>query len=93
MMEVVKTDLLSTVDHICYNYFVTERKGLFGPMASFFKGVSRLFTLEGESSDYPFLGKSDAEAIRSDWEMVGNDIRRATEKFVSENTVKEEKSQ
>ena len=58
-------------------------------MASFLKGVSRIFTLEGKHTSYPFLEKSDAEANRSDWGIVGNDIRQAAEKFASENTAKE----
>ncbi len=72
---------------------MSERKGFFCTITPFLKGASRIFPFKRNLSDYPFLEKSDAEAIRSDWEMVGNDIRQATEKFASENTVKEVKSQ
>ena len=46
---------------------------------SFLKGVGSGFDLFSPPKPYPF--KSDAEAIRSDWEAVGQDMWKAIRHF------------
>lgn len=50
------------------------------------KGAARSVDLFGkldENNPLPFE-ESDNEALRKDWEKVGQDIRHATKKYVSE---------
>lgn len=48
-------------------------------MKAFFKGAARLLDVFGILSRQevePILAKSDAEAIRSDWEAIGKDFEK-----------------
>lgn len=56
------------------------------PVKSSLKGAARTVDLFGkldEHKELPFQ-ESDSEALREDWEKVGEDIRQATKKYVSE---------
>jgi hypothetical protein len=67
---------------------VHERKTFSRKIAPFLEGASYLF---GFKRKHPFLEISDADAIKSDWEKVGNYIKQATEKFADENMIEKAK--
>lgn len=57
---------------------------LFGSNPSFMKGVARVFDFSQSLDKYntsPTTEEADFNAIKSDWEAVGKDIRVAIEKY------------
>lgn len=51
---------------------------------SFFEGVARLFDFSGFLNQYDYSNsgeEADYRALRSDWQEVGEDIRRAISLF------------
>lgn len=62
----------------------TNRTYLMFPKRSFWTGFSSVFSIFGESSKFNYSKSgavSDFNALKSDWEMIGQDIR----KVMSEN--------
>lgn len=41
----------------------------------FLRGIARLLDFRRTLSDYDFMERTDAEALRSDWQAVSNDLR------------------
>ena len=53
------------------------------------KGAASIFEIYPNTSARlrkRFLERTDAEALYSDWQKIGNDIRRTTEKYEREST-------
>jgi len=48
---------------------------------SFLEGMSSILDIAGVSTEVSGVHASDADAIRSDWEAVGNDIRDAMNQY------------
>jgi hypothetical protein len=56
---------------------------------AFLEGLSSILDFSPLSEKYrDLLERSDEEALRSDWQAVGDDIRTAIGKFEEERTVK-----
>jgi hypothetical protein len=61
------------------------------PVPTFASGFASAFDMYGTSIEYvfdKFLKKSDEEALRSDWEIIGEDMRIAVKKAKSKNNHK-----
>ncbi len=55
---------------------------------SFFEGIARLFDFRGRLNKYNFSrsnNEADFRSIESDWQFVGNDIRKAIRIFAEEH--------
>ncbi len=53
---------------------------------NFFKGFSRVFDLFGKLDNYNYSEteeKADFNALRKDWEMIGEDLLNAIKKYES----------
>jgi hypothetical protein len=53
---------------------------------NFIKGCGSILDITGISYDPKPYIKSDAEALRSDWETVGNDMSKAIRKYDTNST-------
>ncbi len=54
---------------------------------SFIDGIGSIFNLAGNYFEFNYYGSSedaDRKAIESDWDMVGNDIKKTTKNFKNE---------
>jgi len=65
----------------------TNSKPKFNVVASFLKGFASAFDLSGQTfmddiSDYSSGFERDARVLRSDWERVENDLRKAMGQIV-----------
>lgn len=57
------------------------------PRASFIDGIGSIFNLAGNYFDFNYPKSSedaDRKAIESDWNMIGNDIKKVTKKSKKE---------
>ena len=56
-----------------------HQKPLSSFRAGFVTGLAQMVTITGfrDSRPFPGTGKTAAEALRSDWEKLGGDMRRA----------------
>lgn len=56
------------------------------PERSFFTGFSSVFSIAGETTDFNRSKsgeEADYKAIKSDWEMIGQDFKKAIKKLVN----------
>lgn len=59
---------------------MSERTGVLSARPSFLDGISRIFDffgVQGSERARSIIEQSDEDAIRRDWEIVGQDFRRA----------------
>lgn len=77
-----------------YIYMVMEKKKVYDTFINverptFWKGIGSILNLSGKNFKHKYGFKSinqsikiDAESLRSDWEMIGNDIQKGIAEVV-----------
>lgn len=60
-----------------------KRTDFLFPKRNFFTGLCSVFSLSGETAEFNTSNsgeEADLKALRSDWEMIGQDFRRVLKK-------------
>lgn len=60
-------------------------KNIIRGMASVLDIFPRVRTIEEIKEDYPFLKKTDTEALKEDWRKIGEDFKKVMGEFEEKN--------
>ncbi|MCX6233912.1 MAG: hypothetical protein NT175_04195 [Bacteroidetes bacterium] len=64
------------------------------PAPSFFKGLASIFNVPGNYYDFNYSQsneEADYKALKTDWSIIGQDIRNAVDNMGQQTTLKKDK--